>query len=100
MGELKQTLGWPLPAEKPRRFVTVSQLSEIVRDILDRELPALWVVGEISNFRVPPSGHFYFTLKDDQSQIAAVMFRRQGQSLSFQPENGMEVLCYGRVSLY
>jgi exodeoxyribonuclease VII large subunit len=58
------------------------------------------VLGEISNFRVPPSGHFYFTLKDERSQIAAVMFRRQGASLAFLPENGMEVLCFGRVSLY
>lgn len=61
---------------------------------------SLWVVGEISNFRVAPSGHYYFTLKDDKSQIAAVMFRRQGVSLPFVPENGMEVLCLGRVSLY
>jgi exodeoxyribonuclease VII large subunit len=57
-------------------------------------------MGEISNFRVPPSGHFYFTLKDDKCQIAAVMFRQQGASLAFSPENGMAVLCFGRVSLY
>ena len=100
MGEFKQTIGWSLRAAESRPVLTVSQLNEIVRDVLDRELPALWVVGEISNFRVPPSGHLYFTLKDDQSQVAAVVFRRQGQSLRFQPENGMEVLCYGRVSLY
>jgi exodeoxyribonuclease VII large subunit len=49
---------------------------------------------------VPPSGHIYFTLKDDKSQIAVVMFRRQGASLRFVPDNGMEVLCFGRVSLY
>jgi exodeoxyribonuclease VII large subunit len=100
MGEFKQTIGWSLRVEQSRPVVTVSQLNEIVRDALDRELTALWVVGEISNFRVPPSGHLYFTLKDDHSQVAAVVFRRQGQSLRFQPENGMEVLCYGRVSLY
>ncbi len=90
----------PLFPDEPRAFLTVSELSEIVKGTLERELDAFWVVGEISNFRVPPSGHFYFTLKDDKSQIAAVMFRRQGLTLSFQPENGMEVLCLGRVSLY
>jgi exodeoxyribonuclease VII large subunit len=58
------------------------------------------VAGEISNLRVPPSGHLYFTLKDDKSQIAAVMFRRQENTLRFAPKNGMAVLCFGRVSLY
>jgi exodeoxyribonuclease VII large subunit len=58
------------------------------------------VVGEISNLRIPPSGHCYFTLKDERSQIAAVMFRRQGAGIRFTPENGMEVLCFGRVGLY
>jgi exodeoxyribonuclease VII large subunit len=67
---------------------------------LESQLDALWVRGEISNFRMPPSGHLYFTLKDDKSQIAAVMFRRQGAMLRFTPENGMAVLCFGRVSLY
>ncbi|MBI2361124.1 MAG: exodeoxyribonuclease VII large subunit [Deltaproteobacteria bacterium] len=88
-----------MPGE-PRHFLTVSELNEIIRGTLERELNAFWVLGEISNFRVPPSGHLYFTLKDDKSQIAAVMFRRQGLSLTFQPENGMEVLCCGRVNLY
>lgn len=84
----------------PRAFLTVSELNQIIKGTLERELEAFWVVGEISNFRVPPSGHCYFTLKDDKSQIAAVVFRRQGLSLSFQPENGMEVFCFGRVSVY
>ncbi len=80
--------------------MSVTELNQIVKGTLERELDAFWVLGEISNFRVPPSGHLYFTLKDDNSQIAAVMFRRQGLNLAFQPENGMEVLCFGRVSLY
>ena len=90
----------PLFAGERPRFLTVSELNEIVKSALESQLDAFWVLGEISNFRVPPSGHFYFTLKDDKSQIAAVMFRRQGASLSFLPEDGMEVLCFGRVSLY
>jgi exodeoxyribonuclease VII large subunit len=67
---------------------------------MESRLDALWVQGEISNFRVPPSGHYYFTLKDDKSQICAVMFRRQGGGLRFLPENGLAVLCFGKVSLY
>jgi exodeoxyribonuclease VII large subunit len=90
----------PLFAAEQRLFLTVSELNQIVKGTLERELDGFWVVGEISNFRVPPSGHLYFTLKDDSSQVSAVMFRRQGLTLAFQPENGMEILCFGRVSLY
>ncbi|MBI2997976.1 MAG: exodeoxyribonuclease VII large subunit [Deltaproteobacteria bacterium] len=100
MKEARQEPGLPFFAAEAQGLLTVSELNEIVKGTLERELDAFWVVGEISNFRVPPSGHLYFTLKDDKSQIAAVMFRRRGLSLTFQPESGMEVLCFGRVSLY
>jgi exodeoxyribonuclease VII large subunit len=90
----------PLFARQAPRFFTISELNQIIKGTLEQELDGLWVVGEVSNFRVPPSGHYYFTLKDDKSQISAVMFRRQGLSLAFAPENGMEVLCFGKVSLY
>lgn len=86
--------------EGSQTILTVSELNQVVKGTLERELDPFWVVGEISNFRVPPSGHFYFTLKDANSQLAAVAFRSRVQGLSFQPENGMEVLCFGRVSLY
>jgi exodeoxyribonuclease VII large subunit len=97
---VKGEAGLPLFSDEPRLFLTVSELNQIVKGTLERELERIWVVGEISNFRIPPSGHLYFTLKDDKSQIAAVMFRRQGLELSFRPEDGLEVLCFGRVSLY
>lgn len=90
----------PLFARTAQNFFTVSELNQIVKGTLETRLGAFWVVGEISNFRVPPSGHYYFTLKDHKSQISAVMFRRQGRGLSFAPEDGMEILCFGRVSLY
>ena len=90
----------PLFADQARKFLTVSELNERIKSTLESRLDALWVQGEISNFRIPPSGHFYFTLKDDKSQISAVMFRRQGAMLRFTPENGMAVLCFGRVSVY
>ena len=90
----------PLFSAASRKFLTVSELNDLVKTTLESHLDAVWVQGEISNFRVPPSGHFYFTLKDDKNQIGAVMFRRHGMSLRFTPENGMAVLCFGRVSLY
>jgi exodeoxyribonuclease VII large subunit len=90
----------PLFATEAPPFFTISELNEIIKGTLEQALDGLWVVGEVSNFRVPPSGHYYFTLKDDKNQIAAVMFRRQGLGLAFVPENGMEILCFGKVSLY
>jgi exodeoxyribonuclease VII large subunit len=95
-----QEFDLPLFSGQSRNFLSISELNDIIKGTLESQLDAFWVVGEISNFRVPPSGHLYFTLKDDKSQICAVMFRRQGKSLSFIPANGMEVLCFGRVSLY
>jgi exodeoxyribonuclease VII large subunit len=90
----------PLFAALTRRFLNVSELNELIKGSLESHLDTVWVQGEISNFRIPPSGHYYFTLKDDRSQICAVMFRRQGINLRFTPENGMAVLCFGKVSVY
>jgi len=90
----------PLDLSALTTLLTVSQLNQRVRDALDAGLDECWVVGELSNFRVPPSGHFYFSLKDARSQIAAVMFRSANQLLAFRPEDGMEVIVRGRVGLY
>ena len=90
----------PLFAAETRKFLTISELNDLIKGTLEKRLDALWVAGEISNFKAAPSGHCYFTLKDDKSQISAVMFRRQGSLLRFTPEGGMAVLCFGRVSLY
>ena len=90
----------PLFAAASRKFLSVSELNELIKGTLETRLDSVWVQGEISNYRVPPSGHCYFTLKDDRSQICAVMFRRQGIALRFTPENGMAVLCLGKVSIY
>ena len=91
-----------LPLRMPAltTVLTVSQLNQRVRQTLDATLAEVWVVGEISNFRVPPSGHYYFCLKDKRSQIAGVMFRSANQVLPFRPEDGMEVIVRGRIGLY
>jgi exodeoxyribonuclease VII large subunit len=83
-----------------RRILSVSELTREIKDVLEAGFPELWVEGEISNLKIPPSKHIYFTLKDDLSQIRAVCFRMQARSLRFLPEDGLHVLCRGRVSLY
>ncbi len=82
------------------KIYTVSELTREIKEILEEEFPFIWVEGEISNFRVPPSGHFYFTLKDASSQLRSVFFRSGQGSLTFVPEDGLQVLCLGRVSVY
>ena len=84
----------------PRAIYTVSALTAEIRDILEANLDEIWVEGEVSNLRVPPSGHFYFTLKDESSQIQAVIFRSQAVLLEFQPEDGLGVICRGRIGVY
>ena len=81
-------------------ILTVSKLNQQVKTLLEEKFPFVWVKGEISNFRVPASGHFYFTLKDAQSQINAVFFRAQNRYLRFLPESGMQVICQARLSVY
>lgn len=86
--------------EQARKVYTVSQLSAAIKSLLEERFPFVWIVGEISNFRIPMSGHFYFTLKDEASQIGAVMFRGQQRQLKFEPEDGMRVIGMGRLSVY
>jgi exodeoxyribonuclease VII large subunit len=83
-----------------RRVWTVRDLVAAVRTHIEREYGDAWVEGEISNFRAHDSGHLYFTLKDQNSQLSAVMFRSQAKPLRFRPENGMQVVVRGRVTIY
>ena len=83
-----------------RRIWNVRDLVAAVRTHIEREYADTWVEGEISNFRAHDSGHFYFTLKDENSQLNAVMFRSQARLLRFRPENGMQVLVRGRITIY
>jgi exodeoxyribonuclease VII large subunit len=83
-----------------RRVWIVRDLVAAVRTNIEREYSDVWVEGEISNFRAHDSGHLYFTLKDETSQIRAVMFRSQARLLRFRPEDGMQVVLRGRVTIY
>src|SRR5271168_4084239 len=83
-----------------RRTWTVRDLVAAARTHLEREYGDVWVEGEISNFRAHDSGHLYFTLKDRNAQIRVVMFRSAARLLRFRPENGMQVVVRGRVTIY
>jgi exodeoxyribonuclease VII large subunit len=79
---------------------TVSQLTQEIKGLLEEYFIDIWVEGEVSNVRVPPSGHIYCTLKDQWSQMRAVIFKQQARYLRFIPEDGLHIICRGRVSLY
>ncbi len=82
------------------RIYTVSELTANIKALLEKNFPFVWVSGEISNFRIPSSRHYYFTLKDNKAQISAVMFGSQNRQLKFRPEDGMQVTGLGRISVY
>jgi exodeoxyribonuclease VII large subunit len=83
-----------------RDIYTVSRLNRETRQLLEGNFPLIWLEGEISNLATPGSGHWYFTLKDQQAQIRAAMFRNHNRLLRFRPEHGMKVLVRARISLY
>ena len=78
----------------------VSELTREIKRTLEGAFPPLWMKGELSNVLLHRSGHLYLTLKDDSAAIKGVMWRTQAQRLAFRPENGTEVLVFGRLSLY
>jgi exodeoxyribonuclease VII large subunit len=83
-----------------QKIFTVSELNAEIKALLEKEYPFIWVSGETSNFHRPSSGHIYFTLKDEISQINAVMFRGQNRNLRFELEDGLRVTGMGRISVY
>jgi len=83
-----------------RHILTVSELTSVIKSTLEDNFTDVWVEGEIYNFRVPSSGHIYFTLKDNSSQIKAVLFRSSARILKFVPKDGLHVLCRGRITVY
>ena len=87
-------------SEGERRVYTVSELTAGIKGTLEGTFPAVWVEGEISNLRVPTSGHAYFTLKDEGAQLSAVLFRGRGRRVRFEVEDGMHVLAFGGLDVY
>ncbi|CAB0151562.1 Exodeoxyribonuclease 7 large subunit [Pseudidiomarina piscicola] len=79
---------------------TVAQLNAEVRQVLERGFGSIWLVGEISNFAAPGSGHWYFTLKDERAQVKGAMFRNANQRAKVRPQSGMQVLVRAKITLY
>ena len=85
-----------------RQIYNVSQVNGYLKELLDRDgfLSGVFVRGEISNYKTYPSGHHYFSMKDEGGAIRCVMFRREAAHLRFRPENGMKVIAFGRVAVF
>ncbi|MCP4744654.1 MAG: exodeoxyribonuclease VII large subunit [Desulfobacteraceae bacterium] len=84
----------------PHHIFSVSKLTQNIKLLLEEKYPLLWIFGEISNLRIPSSGHAYFTLKDKKAQIAAVIFKGQLRHLQFQLKDGLTLVGMGRISVY
>jgi exodeoxyribonuclease VII large subunit len=85
---------------KPDKIYTVSEVTRMVKMELESAFPLLWVEGEISNFHRHHSGHLYFTLKDETSQLRTVMFRGEARKVPFELEDGLQVVARGRINVY
>ena len=93
-------MSFGLVAEEKNRVYSVRELNFSVKQLLENGLPLLWVRGEISNFVCAASGHWYFSLKDEQAQVRCVMFRYKSQYLDWQPKNGVQVEVLALATLY
>lgn len=88
-------------APKPEPdILSVSAVTAKIKALIEKNLPFIWINGEISNLNSSANGHMYFVLKDSGAQINAVMFKNQRRGLMFSPENGMNINCLGRLSVY
>ena len=85
-----------------QQIFSISQVNEYLRTRMDADpmLAQIAVRGEISNYKMYPSGHHYFTLKDEGAALKCVMFKGNAQRLRFRPENGMQVIAMGRITVY
>ena len=89
-----------LSLEPERKLLTVTELNAHIRKLLDTEFQGVWVSGEISGVKLAASGHYYFTLKDQTSQLRCVCFRMAARLLKFKPQDGVAVLARGRIDVY
>ena len=91
----------PLPkTENTHSILTVSELNHSAKDLLEHTFPLVWISGEISNLKRYNSGHWYFSLKDADAQVRCVMFKYKNRSLTWEPEDGMQVEVRALVTLY
>ena len=86
---------------KDKHIYTVSDITQEIKIIFENSLGmGVWVEGEVSNFKPAASGHFYFSLKDERAVLGAAMFLNVNRKLKFRLEDGLKVICFGRVDVY
>jgi len=86
--------------EESRKIYKVSEINRIVKNLVEGEFPEIWLEGEVSNLTLHSSGHLYFSLKDEEAQINAIMYNWEVGQLEFVPENGMKVIARGKISIF
>src|SRR5574341_1095508 len=91
---------WEEPRPARRRALTVSQLTQRILDLVEVEFADVWVEGEVSNLKMATSGHWYFSLKDENAQIRAVVWKTAARLIRFRPKDGMRVVARGAVRVY
>ena len=88
------------PESPERQVYTVTEITRAIKFSLETEFPHVWIEGEISNLRIPSSGHMYMTIKDEESQIKVVMFRSSKSKLKFEPKDGDQIIIRGKITVY
>lgn len=83
-----------------RQIYTVTEITHAIKFSLETEFPQVWIEGEISNLRIPTSGHMYLTIKDKESQIKVVMFKSSKSQLKFEPKDGDSIIVKGKITVY
>jgi exodeoxyribonuclease VII large subunit len=87
--------------QKPSKHIyTVSEITQVIKGLLEEKVGEIWLEGEISNFKEAASGHFYFSLKDERALILGAMFAHANKGLKFKLEDGQKVICFGKVDVY
>ena len=90
----------PVTASETRKIYRVSELTRLIKVAIENEFGNVWIEGEVSNLRRPTSGHLYFTLKDAEAQLAAVLFRGNQLGLKLEMRDGLKIRAYGQVTAY
>ncbi len=83
-----------------KHIYTVSEITQVIKGVLEEKVGEVWIEGEISNFSVGPNGHFYFSLKDQNAIISGAMFAYANKGLKFKLESGLKVICFGKINVY
>ncbi len=83
-----------------KKILSITEFTQLIKENLEKTFAEVWVEGELSNVRSPASGHYYFTLKDETSQLRSVLFRYMGRRVTCELRDGMLMICHGRIGLY